>query len=459
MTKLEFFTTNIAKFNKKMLCLLITCILAATSAPALAVKTYTDNEDGTVTDVQTGMTWMRCVMGETLVNSACTGNRINYSFDEASALTGSITFAGKSDWRLPTLRELLSIVDRDSYPPSLNLTAFPESYFGSSWTSSSNSFNTSFKWYIDTNTGVSNNDLATAKVPVRLVRGTPSSDHYSNLKRPNSDYVDAGGGTVTHSPSGLMWQRCTFGQRWSSGTCEGVPKYYSYDSALTLTDTLAGYSDWRLPSDQELVSLVDFTEYSPTINKEVFSSTQTKEFWTTAKSGSTGWAWTVDFSNGQNTSQYRADGAYVRLVRKVLPTDLLAQTISTVSLNPNGLSVGTTTTAIATATSGLSVTFSSITPLTCSVSGSTVTGVAVGTCTVAANQVGNGTYAPSPHVTQNITVEPAAPVNRPELINIATRGKVETGDNVMIAGFIVQGDAPKTVLITARGPSMAGSSV
>jgi pectate lyase len=42
------------------------------------------------------------------------------------------------------------------------------------------------------------------------------------------------------------------------------------------------------------------------------------------------------------------------------------------------------------------------------------------------------------------------------LINIATRGPVQTGDNVMIAGLIIQGDAPQTVLITARGPSMAG---
>jgi hypothetical protein len=41
------------------------------------------------------------------------------------------------------------------------------------------------------------------------------------------------------------------------------------------------------------------------------------------------------------------------------------------------------------------------------------------------------------------------------LINIATRGPVYTGDNVMIAGLIIQGDSPKTVLITARGPSMA----
>ena len=41
------------------------------------------------------------------------------------------------------------------------------------------------------------------------------------------------------------------------------------------------------------------------------------------------------------------------------------------------------------------------------------------------------------------------------LINISTRGQVQTGSNVMIGGFVIQGDGPKTVLITARGPSLA----
>jgi alpha-tubulin suppressor-like RCC1 family protein len=45
------------------------------------------------------------------------------------------------------------------------------------------------------------------------------------------------------------------------------------------------------------------------------------------------------------------------------------------------------------------------------------------------------------------------------LANIATRGGVQTGDNVMIAGFIIGGSTPKTVLIRARGPSMAAQGV
>jgi hypothetical protein len=43
------------------------------------------------------------------------------------------------------------------------------------------------------------------------------------------------------------------------------------------------------------------------------------------------------------------------------------------------------------------------------------------------------------------------------LVNISTRGRVLTGDNVMIGGFIIEGDAPKTVLVRARGPSMASA--
>jgi hypothetical protein len=41
------------------------------------------------------------------------------------------------------------------------------------------------------------------------------------------------------------------------------------------------------------------------------------------------------------------------------------------------------------------------------------------------------------------------------LANISTRGLVQTGDNVMIGGFIIQGPQPKKVIIRARGPSLA----
>ncbi|MDO8261825.1 MAG: hypothetical protein Q7T21_01220 [Gallionella sp.] len=52
-------------------------------------------------------------------------------------------------------------------------------------------------------------------------------------------------------------------------------------------------------------------------------------------------------------------------------------------------------------------------------------------------------------------------IDHPEsqMTNMSTRGQVQTGDNVMIGGFIISGDAPKTVMIRAVGPTLANYGV
>jgi len=52
-------------------------------------------------------------------------------------------------------------------------------------------------------------------------------------------------------------------------------------------------------------------------------------------------------------------------------------------------------------------------------------------------------------------------IDQPEvaLINLSTRGQVQTGDKVMIGGFIIQGDSAQTVLIRAGGPNLASYGV
>ena len=73
------------------------------------------------------------------------------------------------------------------------------------------------------------------------------------------------------------------------------------------------------------------------------------------------------------------------------------------------LFVGQTATLSATATSGLAVSFTSTTPSVCTVSETTVTYVAEGTCTLTADQTGDANYNAAPQITQNITVSPAIP--------------------------------------------------
>jgi RHS repeat-associated protein len=62
----------------------------------------------------------------------------------------------------------------------------------------------------------------------------------------------------------------------------------------------------------------------------------------------------------------------------------------------------------ATASSGLPVSFASLTTAVCTVSGNTVTIVAAGTCTIQASQAGNATYAAAPNVNQSFSVAKAA---------------------------------------------------
>jgi hypothetical protein len=49
--------------------------------------------------------------------------------------------------------------------------------------------------------------------------------------------------------------------------------------------------------------------------------------------------------------------------------------------------------------------------------------------------------------------------SKAQLANISTRGVVQTGDNVMIGGFIVRGDFPATVVVRAIGPSLTAKGV
>ena len=64
-------------------------------------------------------------------------------------------------------------------------------------------------------------------------------------------------------------------------------------------------------------------------------------------------------------------------------------------------------TLAATTDSGLPVSYTSLTTGVCTVTGATVNLLAVGTCTIAADQIGNGSYTAAPPVTQSFTITDA----------------------------------------------------
>lgn len=99
------------------------------------------------------------------------------------------------------------------------------------------------------------------------------------------------------------------------------------------------------------------------------------------------------------------------------------QTISFTSTAPGAAVTGGATYApTATATSGLPVTFTIDAPAAsvCTISGGIVSFIAAGTCTIAADQAGDGTWAPAPQVQQSFTVGPAGTTSPPATLPTLT---------------------------------------
>ncbi len=84
-----------------------------------------------------------------------------------------------------------------------------------------------------------------------------------------------------------------------------------------------------------------------------------------------------------------------------------AQTITFPAITPNPASVGGTAALGAAASSGLAVSYISLTEGVCTVDGNTLSFIAVGTCTVAADQADNAAYSPAPRAMQGVTVNKA----------------------------------------------------
>ena len=78
---------------------------------------------------------------------------------------------------------------------------------------------------------------------------------------------------------------------------------------------LCGYSNWRLPTVMELISIVDNGAVQPSIDTNYFPLTQTlSAYWTQTVYANGGDAWAVEFNTGTVGRRVRSGGAYVRLV-------------------------------------------------------------------------------------------------------------------------------------------------
>ena len=135
---------------------------------------YTDHKDETVTDKKTTLMWKRCPEG--LSGSGClTGTAAKYTYKtaiERADASENKPFATYSDWRLPNIKELRSLVARDRYNPAINSTLFPNTPANFSfWSSSPYASYTGNAWILHFANGGSSYYGRDGSHYVRLVRG------------------------------------------------------------------------------------------------------------------------------------------------------------------------------------------------------------------------------------------------------------------------------------------------
>ncbi len=135
---------------------------------------FTNNGNGTITDNRTGLMWKRCTEG--LSGDNCAAGAVNtIAWDVALAQCENLSYAGRTDWRMPNIKELISIVNYQNYNPAIDIVYFPNTpYSNYHMASTTYSNGTSINWEVSFADGSVNHNAYKSQVNyVRCVRGGP----------------------------------------------------------------------------------------------------------------------------------------------------------------------------------------------------------------------------------------------------------------------------------------------
>ena len=103
---------------------------------------------------------------------------------------------------------------------------------------------------------------------------------------PDNQFINLGNGVIEHRETGLQWSRCALGQQTDGNRCTGRATVFSWEeageavAAVNQSGQIAGRSDWRLPTVEELLTLVERCREAPSINTSIFPDTPWSGFWT-----------------------------------------------------------------------------------------------------------------------------------------------------------------------------------
>jgi PKD repeat protein len=261
-------------------------------------KSYTlSADDKTVYDNVTGLTWQ---------SSPNTTNTTPTYYDKKTytealavpAVLNAMAYGGFSDWRLPTLKEMYSLIQfsgidcsglSNTYSDTASLTPFiDKNYFKFSYGDAVLDGRILESQYYTTTTFINNpGDRGVQKqFGVNFADGRIKGYDISSggayfrffvlCVRGNASYginnfTDNADDTVTDSATGLMWAKNDSGSSMNWATALAWVQTKNSENYL-------GYNDWRLPNAKELQSIVDYgnaPEYNskPAINTDFFNVT------------------------------------------------------------------------------------------------------------------------------------------------------------------------------------------
>jgi len=262
-----------------------------------APLSYTDNGNGTITDNNTGLVWEKLTYDGGIHDAYETYKWVD-AFAKIAALNAS-TFAGHADWRLPNVKELLSIANYQFTSPAISPTFDRDCDFGcdgiacscatsnNTWTSTSSVSLPSSAWSVWFSTGFSGVGGKQALYAVRAVRGDtdclPATGQTTCWDAAGTDipcagtgqdgdvragkplsFTDNGDGTVTDDNTHLTWEKQS-----ADHTIHNAGQGYEWDDIFTMHtatlngDAFAGHSDWRVPNLREYQGIVDYSQYQP----------------------------------------------------------------------------------------------------------------------------------------------------------------------------------------------------
>jgi hypothetical protein len=246
---------------------------------------YTTSSE-TVADDRTGLIWERGSSPDQL------------TLGEASAYCSQLAVGGVTDWRLPSILELATLIDfTRTAGPKIDTAAFPDTVAFNYWSSTPVEGEPGDLWQVGFDSGYVSTFPSNFTIFVRCVRGS-GSRCYPNGAR----FQMQPGNAVYDAATGLTWQQAVSAEVTFANAAAQCP------------------SSFRLPSYKELSTLVDFSRAAPgpVIDTVSFPSTPAEGFWTsTLTPTSSIYAFIVDFATGASSDRDTSSGQVRLRVRCV----------------------------------------------------------------------------------------------------------------------------------------------